>query len=116
MIDLNNRHRLHQFLMLELAIRYLKMDLEILTKTKCEKVFIYFTEAFIQKLTKQYIKERQYFHQQQIRLIGWKKIDAYFSEVSVTTAGEDAVFNYANQAVKTNVEELLMDCLNWDGL
>lgn len=108
MINLDDRHRLHQFLMLELAIRYLKLDLEILMKTKCANIFISFTESLIEKLTKQYIKERRYFQQKQIQLIGWKKIDLYFSQVSITTAGEDAVFKYANQAVKMNVEELLM--------
>lgn len=108
MINLDDRHRLHQFLMLELAIRYLKLDLALLMKTKCANVYISFTEALIKKLMQRYLSEKRYFAQKQIQLIGWKKIDLYFSQVAVTTAGEDAVFKYANQAVKMNVEELLM--------
>lgn len=108
MIHIHDRHRLHQFLMIELAIRYLEKDLEIIQTTKCTNIFIPFIERLLKMLRQQYHDEKQYFTGKQVRLIQWKRIDNYFSEVSVTTPGEDAVFTYANQAVKTHVEEMIM--------
>ena len=107
MISLEDRHRLHQFLMLELAIRYVRMDLDAFGTMKCANVFVPFMENFLQHLIEQCQQEKQYFAQKQIRLIKWEKLDAYFSQVTIATAGEDAVFKYANQAVKTHVEEIL---------
>lgn len=107
MIHLDDRHRLHQFLMLELAIRYLKMDLDIFRTTKCSNVFVPFAENLLKDLLKQYDDEKRYFSSKQIRSLKWEKADDYFSQVTVATAGEDAVFKYANQAVKTHVEDLL---------
>ncbi len=108
MINVDDRHRLHQFLMVELAIRYLEKDVEIIETTKCINLFIPFIEALLEQLRTQYNREKQYFIQKQVGLIRWKRLDTYFSEVSVTTPGEDAVFTYANQAVKMHVEELIM--------
>lgn len=107
MIKIEDRHRLHQFLMLELTIRYLKIDLETMGTMKCANAFVPFTENLLQQLLKRYVHEKNYFSSKQIRLIKWERIDHYFSQVSVTTAGEDAVFKYANQAVKTQVEDIL---------
>ncbi len=107
MIKLEDRHRLHQFLMLELAIRYLKIDLETMNTMKCANAFVPFAEKLLHQLLQQYLQEQRYFSNKQIRLVKWEKLDPYFSQVSVTTAGEDAVFKYANQAVKTHVEEIL---------
>lgn len=38
----------------------------------------------------------------------WKKFDDQFSDLIVATAGEDEVFRYAKQALKTQVEQLLI--------
>lgn len=112
MISLNDRHRLHQFLMIELAIRYLEKDLPIIQTTKCVAVFLPFIERLLKTLRQQYKEEKQYFAHKQIQLIQWKRVDHYFSEVSVTTLGEDAVFTYANQAVKMHVEEIILNTYN----
>lgn len=114
MINLNDRHRLHQFLMLELTIRYVKSDLAIIQTTKCTTFFTPVIEKLLNRLIQQHQREQRYFAKHQVKIIRWKRIDMYFSEVSVTTPGEDAVFTYANQAVKTHVEELLWN--NWQAL
>ena len=46
--------------------------------------------------------------QKQIRIVCWRKVYLYFSEVLVAAAGEDIVLRYVNQAIKTEVEKLLM--------
>lgn len=107
MIHLDDRHRLHQFLMLELAIRYLKMDVDIFRTAKCSNVFVPFAENLLKDLLKQYNYEKQYFSNKKIRPLKWEKAGNHFSQVTVATAGEDAIFKYANQAVKTHVEDIL---------
>lgn len=109
MIAIDDRHRLHRFLMTELAVRYLEKDLEILQTTKCAQLFTSVFESILQQLRAQYKREQQYFAKKQVRIIRWQRMDTYFSKVSVTTQGEDAVFTYANQAVKMHVEEIIKD-------
>gem|GEM_PF-6617088 len=41
----------------------------------------------------------------------WVKTDEYFSDL-IATAGEDFVLTYANMAMKTQVEKLLLSHLN----
>jgi len=40
--------------------------------------------------------------------VKWEKIDEYFSDLTVATVGEDLVLTYANMALKTQVEKLLL--------
>lgn len=40
------------------------------------------------------------------------KTDEYFSDLIDATAGEDLVLTYANMALKTQVEKLLLSHLN----
>jgi len=47
-----------------------------------------------------------------IRLVRWEKKDEYFSDLTVATAGEDLVLTYANMALKTQVEKLLISHLS----
>ncbi len=43
-----------------------------------------------------------------------EKIDEYFSDVQVATAGNDVVLRYASMALKTEVEKLLISHQNKD--
>lgn len=49
-----------------------------------------------------------------IRLVKVEKIDEYFSDVHIATAGNDVVLRYANMALKTQVEKLLNSHQNKD--
>lgn len=50
--------------------------------------------------------------QQKIRIVGWTKIDEYFSDVKIATAGDDVDLRYAQQALKTKVEQLINNYIN----
>ncbi|MFJ7914278.1 MULTISPECIES: aconitate hydratase [unclassified Lysinibacillus] len=49
-----------------------------------------------------------------IRIVKWVKVDEYFSDLIIATAGEDQVFTYANMVLKTQVEKLLISHQNKD--
>ncbi|MCY9549440.1 hypothetical protein [Lysinibacillus xylanilyticus] len=42
----------------------------------------------------------------------WEKVSEYFSDLTVTTPGEEQVLRYANQALKNQVEGLLLNHIN----
>lgn len=48
---------------------------------------------------------------QKIAVVKWEKVDEYFSDVTITTAGEDEELRYAQHALKSEVEELLVSYL-----
>ncbi|GED66247.1 hypothetical protein LFU01_46990 [Lysinibacillus fusiformis] len=47
-----------------------------------------------------------------IRLVRIEKIDEYFSDVQIATAGNDVVLRYANMALKTQVEKTSRKIIN----
>ncbi|MCY1462505.1 hypothetical protein D9M71_802880 [compost metagenome] len=65
-------------------------------------------DSLLKHLRQEYFDLKRQLSQQKIRVIGWKKVDEYFSDVQVATAGNDVVLRYANQALKTQVEKLLI--------
>lgn len=72
-----------------------------------KRVFLPAMDALLKRLHKDYFQLKRQLAQQKIRLVGWHRIDDYFSDVQVATAGNDEVLRYANQALKTQVEELI---------
>ena len=108
MINLADRHTLHKLIILELAVRSLQHDYVQLKKLKIQKLYTTWTELLLKHLYPAYITQKRQLAQKQIRIVRWRKVDMYFSEVLIATAGEDLVLRYANQAIKTEVEELLI--------
>lgn len=110
MMDVINgeqRRLLHQYLLLDLAVKSLQHDLTVAEHFKMKRVFLPAMDALLKQLHKDYFQLKRQLAQQKIRLVGWHRIDDYFSDVQVATAGNDEVLRYANQALKTQVEELV---------
>jgi len=108
MINLSDRQALHKLVVLELAVRSLQHDYVQLETLKMHKLYTTWTELLLKHLYPAYTTQKRQLAQKQIRIVRWRKVDMYFSEVLIATAGEDIVLRYANQAIKTEVEELLM--------
>ena len=108
MINAEQRQLLHQYLILDLAIQSLQGDYKTLEQLKMKAVYLPFVDRLLESVRKDYFHLKQQLTKQKIRVIGWNRIDAYFSDVRIATAGEDEVLRYASQALKTEVEQLLM--------
>lgn len=108
MINLLDRHALHKLIVLELAVRSLQHDYVQLETLKMHKLYTTWTELLLKHLYPIYTAQKRQLAQKQIRIVRWRKVDLYFSEILIATAGEDIVLRYANQAIKAEVEELLM--------
>ncbi|MGN4127603.1 aconitate hydratase [Lysinibacillus sphaericus] len=107
MIKPEERALLHQYILLDMAIRSLQQDYSSFENLKMAKVFIPFVDDLLKNLRTDFYNKKRLLGQKNIRVVKWVKIDEYFSEVTIATSGEDVVLKYAKQALKTKVEELI---------
>lgn len=107
MINVNQRQQIHEFIVLDLAIRSLQHDFTQLMHLKLQSLYIGWLEAILHTLQQQFQQQKNELAKQQLRLVTYRRVDQYFSEVIVATAGEDATLLYANNVLKKDVEKLL---------
>lgn len=108
MINLEDRPIVHSFIVLDLAIRSLQQDYKKLEGLKMYMLYSRWTDTLLKRLNEVYSVQKRQLASKQIRIVRWVKVDAYFSDVVVATAGEDVVLRYANQALKIQVEQMLI--------
>jgi len=108
MIKANERQLLHKYLLLELAIKSLQVDYCRLEQFKMKTVFLPMMDSLLKNLRQEYFHLKGELAQKRIRVVGWQLVDEYFSDVQIATAGNDVVLRYANQALKSQVEKLLI--------
>ena len=112
MINFEQRRLLHQYLILELAIQSLQCDYKTLEQLKMQAIYLPFVDRLLKNVRNDYFNLKRVLAKQKIRVVEWQQIDEYFSDVRIATAGEDVVLRYAKQALKTQVEMLLINQLN----
>ncbi|MEO4054818.1 aconitate hydratase [Solibacillus sp. CAU 1738] len=110
MIDLENRKILHQFILLDLALRSVQHDYPLIEALplKMHKIYFIKLDALLKSLQQEHFTLKKILQKQHIRIIRWQRIDDYFSDLYVTTVGNDEVIRYANHHLKQSVEELLV--------
>lgn len=111
LINLKDRQTLHQFIILELAIRTLQADFQKLEHLKLKSLYMTWTEQLLNILYPIYYSQKQALSTKHIRVVRWHKINEHFSEVLIATSGENLTLQYANQAIKVEVEEFLSDVI-----
>ncbi|MEG0473766.1 MAG: aconitate hydratase [Solibacillus sp.] len=109
MISLDDRPVVHELIVLDLAIRSLQQDYSKLEGLKMRTFYSCWTDLLMKGLNEAYIVQKRQLANKGIRIVRWVKIDAYFSDVTIATAGEDVVLRYANQALKMQVEQMLIE-------
>ncbi|MEY9979121.1 aconitate hydratase [Lysinibacillus sp. RC79] len=112
MIKADERQLLHKYLLLELAVKSLQIDYKKTEQFKMKIVFQPLMDTLLKDLRQELFNLKQQLAQLRIRVVGWQPVDEYFSDVQVATAGNDVVLRYANQALKTQVEKLLINQIN----
>ncbi|OCX64777.1 aconitate hydratase [Lysinibacillus sp. AR18-8] len=112
MIKPDQRQLLHKYLLIELAIKSLQIDYQKTEQFKMKVVFLPLMDALLKELRQEYFDLKRELAQQKIRIMGWTNVDEYFSDVQIATAGNDVMLRYANQALKTQVEKLLINHIN----
>ncbi|MEK5080491.1 aconitate hydratase [Solibacillus sp. FSL W7-1436] len=103
-IKADERQLLHRYILVDLAVKSIQFDYQKAEQLKMKVVFMPLIDTLIKDLRKEYIELKNQLAQQKIRVVEWRTIDEYFSDVQVATAGDDIVLRYANKARKTQVE------------
>ena len=111
MINAEQRQLLHQYLIVDLAIQSLQCDYKTLEQLKMKAIYLPFVDRLMESVRQDYFNLKQQLAKQKIRVVEWSRIDAYFSDVRIATAGEDELLRYANQALKTEVEQLIIQLI-----
>lgn len=112
MIKSEDRRILHQYILLDMAIRSLQQDYVAFENMKMANVFVPHVDNLLKDIRNEFYNKKRLLGQRGIRVVKWVKIDEYFSEVTIATKGEDVVLQYAKQALKTQVEQLISNYLN----
>lgn len=104
MIKGDERELLHQYILLDMAIRSMQQDYSAFENLKMAKVFIPFIDDdLLKNLRTDFYNKKRLLAQKGISVVKWVKTNDYFSEVTIKTLGEDVVLQYAKQALKTQV-------------
>lgn len=112
MINFEQRQLLHHFILLELAVKSLQTDYQKTEQFKMKNVFLPMMDSLLKELRNEYFNFKRQLAQQRIRVIGLHRVDEYFSDLEIGTAGEDEILRYSNQALKIQVELLLTNHIN----
>lgn len=108
MISPQDRATLHDLIILDFAIKALQADYTKLHCLKMEQLYVRILEQLLKKLYQDFHPLRKQLASKKIRLVSYRKIDAYFCEIVVATAGEDLTLQYANKVIKQDVENILL--------
>lgn len=106
------RQLFHKFLILDMAVQSLQRDFSVIENLKMSKVYLPILERLLKDITQEYYNSKRLLAKEKIRLVKLEKIDEYFSDVHIATPGNDVVLRYANMAIKTQVENLLISHQN----
>ncbi|WP_445480475.1 aconitate hydratase [Lysinibacillus irui] len=99
------------YIKLDMAIKSLQRDYDVLGSLKMSKVYLNIVDALLKDIRNDYYNKKRMLAKQKIEVIKWVHIDQYFSDVVVKNPGEDVVLRYAKQALKTQVENLIFNYL-----
>lgn len=107
MINPENRRIVHEYIIIDLAIRSLQQDLTVLETLKMSSLYVKITDSLLIKLRSSYYELKRQLDSKKIRVLSWQRDDEHFSTVSVATSGNNQSIQYANRALKKEVETKL---------
>lgn len=112
MLNIEQRQLVHEYLVLDLAVQSLQADytkMEQIDHIKMKKIYLPMIDNLLKDVRNDFYNAKRLLAKDKIRVVKWVKIDENFSDVIIATAGEDITLRYANRAIKTHVENMLLD-------
>ncbi|MGG2055919.1 aconitate hydratase [Lysinibacillus pakistanensis] len=111
MINFEQRRLLHKYVVYDMAVQSLQRDYKVIENLKLSKVYLPILDKLLDSISQECYNSKRLLAKDKIKVVKWVKTDEYFSNLIITTPGEDQVFTYANMALKTQVEKLLISHL-----
>lgn len=108
MMTFEQRELLHKHVVLDMAVKSLQHDYSKIEGLKMGKVYLPLFDKLLKDISHDYHDTKRLLAKDKIKIVRWEKVDKNFSDLTVTTAGDDQVLTYANMALKTQVEQLLL--------
>lgn len=107
MIKPNLQSAVHNLIIYDLAIRTLNYNLPKIDKLKTGSIYKAYTETLLIELRKAYIPLKQQLMLERISIVKWQQVDQFFSDVIVSTSGNDQSLRYAKKVLQYEVDSLL---------
>lgn len=107
MIALQDRQLVYEYLMLDIAIRSLQHDIQLMENLKYAELYTTQYKAVLEHLQQDFQWRKKRLTSKKIRLSKWMKVDEFFSDAILATAGEDAAMRFSTHAIKQNSQELI---------
>lgn len=107
MLNFEQRDLLHRFVIHDMAIQSVQRDYKVIENLKMSNVYLPLLDKLLKTITNDFYNLKRLLAKDKIKVVKWEKVDEYFSDLTITTAGEDETLRYAKQALKTQVEYLL---------
>ncbi len=111
MIKPDERRNVHEFILLDMAVKSLQNDYDALGNLKMSVVYIKMVDDLLKNIRNDYYNKKRMLAKCKIEVVKWIHIDQYFSDVVLKTPGEDVELRYAKQALKTQTEDLIFKYL-----
>ena len=112
MMNFEQRRLMHKYVVYDMAVQSLQRDYKVIENLKLSKVYLPILDKLLKDISQEYYNAKRLLAKDKIRVVKWVKVDEYFSDLIIATAGEDQVFTYANMVLKTQVENLLLSHKN----
>ena len=112
MMSFELRQLLHKFILHDMAIQSLHRDYKVIENLKMSNIYIPILDRLLKAISNDYYNLKRLLAKNKIRVVKWENVDDYFSDLTDTMAGEDATLRYAKQALKTQVEHLLISYMH----
>ncbi|MFI2128709.1 aconitate hydratase [Lysinibacillus fusiformis] len=106
MLNPEQRRPFHKLLILEMAVQSSQRDFSVIENLKMSKVYLPILDKLLKDKTQDYYNSKRLLAKEKIRLFKVEKIDEYFSNMHIVTAGNDVVLRYANMALNSQVEKI----------
>ncbi|MFJ7890438.1 aconitate hydratase [Lysinibacillus xylanilyticus] len=87
----------------------MQQDYAAIEKLKLSSIYLPSIDVLLKEIRNEMFKTKNLLQKEKIRVVSCTRIDEFFSDVQVTTAGNDEIFRYANQALKKQVEQLILN-------
>ncbi len=91
MLKPEQRRLFHKFLILEMAVQSLQRDFSVIENLKMSKVYLPILDKLLKDISQDYYNSKRLLAKDKIRLVKCEKIDEYFSDVHIATAGNHVV-------------------------
>ena len=107
MIKPNLQSAVHNLIIYDLAIRTLNYNLPTIEELKTGSIYKAYTESLLIELRKDYKPLKQQLMLERISIVKWQQVDQFFSDVIVSTSGNDQSLRYAKKVLQYEVDSLL---------